>query len=519
MLKKLPPFSLILVGLVALLSMSNPAYARSCPGGAGCNDPTFGTDGKVTLMYPDIVPSTSRMATASQKPTPKPSPTPTPSPTPAPGCAVGSGNTNWWIGAGGLDPSFGSGGIVMTDVGGPASSVDGVRELLVQPDGKVITIGAVRNSIGAIDNIITRYTNAGALDTGDGTAENPGFGDADAANPGRRLGYTTVSLPGDVETPQGGILDANGNILIIAYYNIKMARLTPTGQLDTTFGNGGTIEHVIVGDRFDAANAAYDSSGRILVAGAEPGFKVARFNSDGSLDTTFGSGGSVTHNITGAKRGRNAASTVAIQWVDGTERIVLAGSSSSGPSAPSTYALMRFTNAGAVDTTFGNNGVVLTNFYSTGDAIRDIAIDSLNRIVAVGNTTKCGGLLDASFARYLPSGALDTSFSDDGKFSQDIYARNNSAWSVAIQSDDKIVTGGYAATASNGNDFTVTRLNADGTPDPFFGPGTLGAGIVATDLDNTTNLGRSIAIAPDGSIVLGGNGGIGYGSMVARYLP
>jgi uncharacterized delta-60 repeat protein len=387
----------------------------------------------------------------------------------------------------------------------------------VQPDGKVVTIGGVRNSIGTIDNIITRYTNVGTLDTGDGTAANPGFGDADSANSGRRLGYTIVSLPGDVENPQGGILDPNGNILIIAYYNIKMARLTPTGQLDTTFGNGGMTEIII--PEFNVANAAFDSMGRILVAGAEPGFKVARINSNGTLDTTFGSGGSVTYNISGAKRGRNAANVLATQWINGSERIVLAGGSSSGPSAVGTYALMRFTNTGTVDTTFGNNGVVLTSFYNTGDTIRDIAVDSLNRIVAVGNTVNCGGLQDASFARYLPSGALDVTFSGDGKFSQDIYGTSNVAYSVAIQADDKIVAGGYAATTSSGNDFTLTRLNVDGTPDPSFGPGTLGPGIVATDLDNTSNLGRSVAIGPDGTIVLGGNGGIGFGSMVARYLP
>lgn len=294
---------------------------------------------------------------ASQKPTPKPSPTATPTPTPVPGCAAGSGNTNSWVGSGGLDLSFGTGGIVMTDVGGPASSVDGVRELLVQPDGKVITIGAVRNSIGTIDNIITRYTITGALDTGDGTAENPGFGNADPENPGLRLGYTTVSLPGDTENPQGGILDPNGNILIIAYYNIKMARLTPTGQLDPTFGNGGMIEIVI--PEFNVANAAFDSLGRIIVAGAEPGFKVARINSNGTLDTTFGAGGSSRYNISGAKRGRNAANVVAMQWVNSEERIVLGGGSSSGPSAPGTFALMRFTSSGQVDTTFGSNGVVL----------------------------------------------------------------------------------------------------------------------------------------------------------------
>lgn len=126
---------------------------------------------------------------------------------------------------------------------------------------------------------------------------------------------------------------------------------------------------------------------------------------------------------------------------------------------------------------------------------------------------------DASFARYLPSGALDTSFSGDGKFTQDIYDTNNTAWSVAIQYDDKIVASGAAATAANGNDSTVTRLNVNGSPDASFGPGTLGPGIVATDLDNTSNMGRSIAIAPDGTIVVGGNGGVGYGSMVARYLP
>lgn len=453
-------------------------------------------------------------------------PTPTPVPTPTPGCATTAVNTNSWSGSGGLDPSFGTGtgparGTVMTDIGGPSSGNEGAVKILVQADGKVVTVGSSLNPSGlsGVDTIVIRYNQNGSLDTGDGLFD-PGFGETDPAHPGLRLGYKFIIFSPYNDQAKSAVLDGSGRILVTSGGGVEIARLLQDGQLDTNFGTGGIARVAVAG--LWSQDIAVDSLGRIIIAGGNDTLTVARFDSFGNLDTSFGSGGSVQIFASGRKASIWGTS-VAMQWVGGNELIVVGGQASSGRTDPGTFALMRFTSTGAQDFSFGTNGLVLTSFSGNGDRITDIAIDANNRIVAVGIAfTNCGA--DAAYARYTTNGYLDTTFSGDGKFTQDIYGGTNYALGVALQpgvgsAPELIVASGFAINPSGtAYDLSLVRLKDDGTPDTSFGPGT---GIISTDIGGTGNGdgGLSVAIQSDRKIVVSGWGGVGDASVVTRYLP
>lgn len=438
-----------------------------------------------------------------------PSPTPTPSPTPIPGCATTAANTNFWGGSGGLDTTFGTGGMTTFYASAPITGTETVKKVLIQTDGKIVTVGHARNPAGltgTTDMLVIRFNQNGGVDAT--------FGTPDPANIGQRLGYIFVDFSLGSDMFAGGALDSAGRILIASWYNAKVARLTIDGDLDLTFGTAGKIETPV--PNLTPVTMAVLDSGKIVLAGGEPNFTMARFNDNGSLDTTFGTNGSVSISISGAKRGKASANSVTTQWISGEERLVLGGWSMSGATANSTFALMRFRAGGQVDTTFANNGVALTSFFGAGDLINHHTIDASNRIVAVGQVyTPCGR--DAGFARYSESGVLDASFSGDGKFTQDIYGGGN-VMNTVIMQNGNILAGGWANNAAGTeSDFAMMRLDQTGTPDASFGPGfLLGNGIVTTNAGTIYDNASGLALDLNGNIVLGGRGN---GSVVARYIP
>ena len=265
--------------------------------------------------------------------------------------------------------------------------------------------------------------------------------------------------------------------------DILLVRYNANGSLDATFGNTGIVSTDFGGN--DAANAiAIQSDGKIVVSGtgnnrgggAFSGTSgLIRYNTNGSLDTTFGTGGIVTG-------GGNPGSSIAIQS-DGKIMVVFEHYEERPPFQDPiiTYALVRFKGNGSVDTTFGISGIVTT------DEGGSIAIQSDGKIVMTGN-----GFL----FRYNTNGSVDKSFSNGGiATTKNIYGT-----SIAIQKDGKIAVGGFSSNGSaNSYDFALVRYNTNGSFDSTFGTG----GIVTTSIGNYSIV-SSIAIQSDGKIVLGG---------------
>jgi uncharacterized delta-60 repeat protein len=291
---------------------------------------------------------------------------------------------------------------------------------------------------------------------------------------------------------------------------VTTAAQAAPGDLDPSFGGDGRVStHVDV--RYAGANAiALQADGKVVAVGtassrAASFLALVRYDTDGSLDPSFGGDGRVTETIGNGKCVLGSA--VAIQ---GDSKIVVAGRSGCRDGR---FALARFETNGTLDTTFGGDGVVTTRFGSTScDAEAfGVAIQGDGAIVAAGRAN----CREARFAaaRYGSDGALDQTFGGDGRVTTDVARRWDVASAVALQVDGKIVLAGTASIETDRSRFAVIRYAIDGTLDPTFG----GDGIVTTPPQDCIAQGKALAIQPDGRIVVGGFDGCIDRFAVARY--
>lgn len=272
-------------------------------------------------------------------------------------------------------------------------------------------------------------------------------------------------------------------ILPIVIFNclLTVSYAQRPGDLDSSFGING-IAISAFGFETYFVSTALQNDGKIVAAGytfnGSPNLIVARYNIDGSLDSTFSEDGlQVSNNF-------NSANSVAIQ-PDG--KIVLA--------APG--GIIRYNTDGSLDNTLIQADQFDIDF---------LAIQSDGKIVAVGNDRTT---YDPVLIRYNTDGGPDNSFSDDGKQFTDFGGSFDQVRTVAIQSDGKIVVGG-----SSDFDFAVARYNNDGTVDLSFS----NDGKQTTDFGSSED-GTSLAMQADGKIVVGGNTYINdeYAFCLARY--
>ena len=287
---------------------------------------------------------------------------------------------------------------------------------------------------------------------------------------------------------------------------LAVARYDANGNLDPAFGSGGkvTIDVGIVSNvRVDLA---IDTGGRIVVAGTvtrDPflpsDFGVARLTPGGALDATFGVGGAVTTDIAGFT---DEANSVAIQS-DG--KIVVAGTArSSALFGAADFAVVRYNADGSLDSSFDTDGKVITDFFGFDDQGNGVAIQSDGRIVVAGTAKPANDTSDFGVVRYDANGTLDTTFDGDGKALTDIAADWDEANAVAIQPGDGklVVVGGAIVPNAIGwfHDFALVRYDTNGGLDAGFGAG----GKVITDFSSGNDMGVDVVIAGDGRIIAAG---------------
>ncbi|WP_329570964.1 calcium-binding protein [Streptomyces sp. NBC_01361] len=343
-------------------------------------------------------------------------------------------NTN-----GSLDAGFDGDGLVLTDVsGGDEDIANGVA---VQPDGKIVVVGRSGDPVSGGNRFtVVRYNSNGSLDTGfdgDGIART----DFGAGGPQEAFAVT---------------VQANGAIVAVGESgaNVALARYNPDGSLDTGFDGDGKVTTGFAGGSASAYDVAMQSDGRIVVTGRAgynfpanaSDFALARYNSDGSLDTGFSGDGKVTTPFADA----DVAAGVKVQ-TDG--KIVVAGTSDFD------FALARYNPDGSLDTGFSGDGKVATSFGAgTLDGSSDLALQSDGKIVAAGISQA-----DFAVARYNADGSLDGGFGTGGKVTTDVstFGYFDTASAVAVQSDGKIVASG-----NTGDDRGLVRYQVTGTPPP-----------------------------------------------------
>jgi uncharacterized delta-60 repeat protein len=234
-----------------------------------------------------------------------------------------------------------------------------------------------------------------------------------------------------------------------------------SGALDPTFGVGGkvTTDFAGIGNHDTAATLLVLPSGRIVAAGAagvlgpigQTDFGLARYNPDGSLDTSFGNGGKVSTDLGGEDR------INAMVAAPGGRLLVGGGNS---VEAAADFALARYNIDGSLDRSFGADGIVTTDF-GLDDQARALAVQHDGKVIAAGVTRS---FLDPvitglALARYRPNGSLDRSFGTDGIVTT-FLPNTDGVRALVLQADGRIV----AATER-----MLVRYNADGTLDNRFG--------------------------------------------------
>jgi len=276
--------------------------------------------------------------------------------------------------------------------------------------------------------------------------------------------------------------------------------LAQQGSLDATFGDNGEV-HTSFSTLCDEGQIiTMQQDGRFVVAATHTSvdyheFIAGRFNNDGSIDNSFGLNGSV---ITPIGVNKDHPYTVKIQ-TDG--KVVLAGSTNVSFSTTNAIAIVRYNSDGSLDNTFGIQGIVTTVVGQESIAY-DLAILDDGKILIAGTTKNSSGNKDFILVQYTSGGAIDTSFAQEGMAVTDVNASDNEINSLQVLNDGKLLVSGFIGT--NITNFVLARYTINGILDTTFGE----QGMIITDVsDEMTNSSFALAVQNDGKIIVGGRSG------------
>ena len=351
--------------------------------------------------------------------------------------------------SGSLDPTFGSGGKLLLNQGA------GVRSLALQSNGDLIVGG-----FGGKGMTIARLTPSGALDST--------FG---------KKGIVTVETSG---VAWGVAIQPDGKIVTVGAVNgttncdFYVSRFNADGSVDKSFGSAGSVVTNVNGHYDQAQAVAIQPNGAIVVAGfadstgsyhqvAGTGqFAAVRYNPNGGLDQTFGTGGIVVTSLNGnatlGSRGVDAEADDVIVQPDG--KIVLTGGAYS--TLGHYFALVRYNSDGSLDTTFGTGGESVQTATSGVIQASGLGLEPDGKIVVAGAVFQAP--YGNEVAVYNPDGSLDSTFGGTGVVTTpDPNGKSGGAYALAIQpADDNIVTAGVLNGGNGPNSaFFLARYISD----------------------------------------------------------
>jgi uncharacterized delta-60 repeat protein len=398
--------------------------------------------------------------------------------------------------AGDLDLTFGNGGVVQTDFSGGDDYGFGVK---IQADGKSVVVGE-SGVYPLFHSALTRYNRNGSLDRTFGTG-----GKVVAALDSGGDGSTAI-----VFQPDGKIVTAGSVIhdnFVVAFVT---ARFNPDGTIDQTFGTNGSVQTTFGDAAAEGNDVVLQADGKVIVVGftgagsysSLNNFALVRFNPDGSLDQSFGTGGKI-------KSARGIATSAVLQ-ADG--KILVGGTYDTGSTRG--FMLARYNSNGTLDGTFGTAGVTRTAI-GGGEAFSfGIGLLSDGRIVLGGYSATTQDH-DFTVACYNSNGTLDQTFGTGGIATSDFSGGSDDiGYSLAVQRDNKIVVGGRSGDYPTFN-FAVSRYTSTGQLDQTFGT----AGKVLTAVSNDSN-GYALTVAGSKIILAGAvaSSQSPFDFGVARYL-
>jgi uncharacterized delta-60 repeat protein len=334
-----------------------------------------------------------------------------------------------------LDNSFGDIGKVITDI----NNNDYVHDLAIQPDGKIVVAGHTYPGAN-YDVTLVRYNT-------DGTLDNSFSSD----------GIVFINV-GNEDQCLSIALQEDGKIVAVGFYNngtdkdLTVVRFTTGGSLDESFGDHGIVTTAIGGADEIAESVVIQSDGKIITAGyydngTDNDFALARFNSDGELDDSFGENGIVK---TPVGSFGDVAVGVVLQS-DG--KIVVAGHSDNGSDRD--IAILRYNADGSLDDSFDSNGIVLIPIGDGEDYCEDITLQPDGKILVTGYSFN-GENYDFFVLRCNTDGSPDDAFGDDGIVITPFGSSNDYGKEIAVQENGRIVVAGFSNNGEN-DDFAVAR--------------------------------------------------------------
>ena len=349
-----------------------------------------------------------------------------------------------------LDPTFGTGGKVTIQFPiSPTGSATGPLDMAIQSDGKILEL--------LYENKIVRLNADGTLDQA--------FGSGGVATffwpvTSGSIAYANAMRLQDVGGQQRIVVAGKAHLVSGRKVSniLRMGRFMPDGTVDTSFGTGGTV---IINGASAATEMEIQADGKMVML--DDAGNLIRTNANGSLDIGFGTGGKV--------------STGYLQdiAIDGNGGILVGGNVTTGKgnNTRTMMAVKRYTSGGVADTAFGTAGTATADFNTSNNPFGKLAVDPFGNIVAAGQVTAPGnGQYYFAAARFTSNGLADTFFGGTGKVKY--VGASGSGRGVLIQSDGKVVL-----TGTLNSNYGLVRYNYDGTLDSTFGNG----GSVIEDVD------------------------------------
>jgi uncharacterized delta-60 repeat protein len=386
--------------------------------------------------------------------------------------------------SGQLDLTFGGGdGVAMQDFGG----VDNYGSAAAVMDGSKILVTGSYGNYGEQDVIVSRHNSDGSLDTS--------FGGG---------GYAIVDLGSGFDSAKAIAVQSDGKILVAGYtdnsangadYDMAVVRFNSDGSLDNSFGSGGVVL-VDFEAGFDIGNSlAVQADGKIIVGGSatmmdtfNSVFAMARLNADGSLDSMLDGDGKVTKDLSTDLNYYYSAS-LAIGLVG--DQVVLAGYATDFVNSDAALAWFNVSD-GSFD------HATLYDWGRDDDAATAMAVTSDGKLVVAGYSHDGMGVSDFAVMRLLGDGSMDGSFNGGSVVRASLSGGHDSAHAVSVDVLGNVIVAGKAN--GMGEDFGLVRYLSDGSLDAGFGAG----GIVRVNVAGTDDTAYAVLQPAEGKLVVVG---------------
>ena len=340
--------------------------------------------------------------------------------------------------------------------------------------------------------------------------------------------FLAVTVGEDGQTYAAGFVTLGTDQTMATDQAMAVARIAPDGSLDKSFdGDGIGIVNVAVDGKTAeiARGVAVQSTGKVVVGGQmehdptatdaaamDTDIALSRFGPDGTLDPTFGEGGTARFDLSpgvvlpptppATAPGLRGDTMWGVTTLADDRIVVVAAKLAPGAGRTDRdFALMLLTEDGDLDRDFGTGGIVTIDIDGGNESARQAVVQPDGMIVMAGYSSKSGVVIP-QLVRVDDSGELDPSFGAGGIASAQLLPAVAEAYDVAMQGDNFIITGYGRATATEEVDLIAARFKANGAWDRSFG----NDGLVRIDIAGEADRGRDLVVFPDGRVLIAGSG-------------